>query len=59
MKDIRFLLYSWSEQIKSMEKLANYSFKWVLPGHGRRYSDDSKAIAQQMQQCINWMKKQG
>ncbi len=54
----RFCWYSWSEQIKSMEKLANYDFEWVLPGHGRRHHDDIKAIAQQMQQCINWMKQQ-
>lgn len=54
----RFCWYSWSEQIKSMEKLANYSFEWVLPGHGRRAHDDIKAMKQQMQDCINWMKQQ-
>jgi len=54
----RFCWYSWSEQLKSMEKLANFSFEWVLPGHGHRYHDDVKAIAQQMQQCIDWMKQQ-
>ena len=54
----RFCWYSWAEQIKSMEKLANYDFEWVLPGHGRRYHDDPNAIAQQMQQCIEWMKQQ-
>ena len=26
---------SWEDQIKSMERLAGYSFEWVLPGHGR------------------------
>jgi ferredoxin len=29
--------YSWAEQVRSMRKLANYDFEWVLPGHGRRY----------------------
>jgi len=48
--------YSWSEQIKSMEKLANYSFEWVLPGHGRRYHTDRETMHHQMQQCIAWMK---
>ena len=47
--------YSWQEQIKSMQKLANYSFEWVLPGHGRRYHADAKTMHQQMQQCIAWM----
>ncbi|MEA5468084.1 MBL fold metallo-hydrolase [Spirulina sp. 06S082] len=49
--------YSWEEQIISMEKLANYSFEWVLPGHGRRYNGDRETIKQQMQNCIAWMKQ--
>jgi glyoxylase-like metal-dependent hydrolase (beta-lactamase superfamily II)/ferredoxin len=28
--------YSWAEQIASMRRLLDYSFEWVLPGHGRR-----------------------
>lgn len=54
----RFCWYSWTEQIKSMKNLANYSFEWVLPGHGRRYHDDVKGMQQQVQDCVNWMKKQ-
>jgi glyoxylase-like metal-dependent hydrolase (beta-lactamase superfamily II)/ferredoxin len=26
--------YSWAEQARSMERLLDYSFEWVLPGHG-------------------------
>jgi glyoxylase-like metal-dependent hydrolase (beta-lactamase superfamily II)/ferredoxin len=29
--------YSWSEQRRSIEKLRDYDFEWVLPGHGRRF----------------------
>jgi glyoxylase-like metal-dependent hydrolase (beta-lactamase superfamily II)/ferredoxin len=47
--------YSFSEQTKSMRQLANYSFEWVLPGHGRRYHADAKTMHQQMQKCIEWM----
>lgn len=47
--------YSWPEQIQSMRKLANYSFEWVLPGHGRRYHADRETMRQQMQECIAWM----
>lgn len=54
----RFCWYSWSEQIQSMGKLANYDFEWVLPGHGRRYHGNLGIIRQEMQQCIEWMKKQ-
>lgn len=54
----RFCWYDWSQQILSMEKLAAYSFEWVLPGHGRRYHSDRQTMKQQMQQCITWMKQQ-
>ncbi|OUL26147.1 MBL fold metallo-hydrolase [Nostoc sp. RF31YmG] len=47
--------YSWSEQLKSMRKLADYSFEWVLPGHGRRFHADIDTMAQQMHNCIEWM----
>jgi glyoxylase-like metal-dependent hydrolase (beta-lactamase superfamily II)/ferredoxin len=47
--------YSWSEQIKSMQKLADYDFEWVLPGHGWRYSAERETMREQMQQCIDWM----
>ncbi|MEP6514591.1 MBL fold metallo-hydrolase [Microcoleus vaginatus] len=47
--------YSWPEQIKSMQHLANYSFEWVLPGHGRRYNADRQTMSNQMQKCVAWM----
>jgi glyoxylase-like metal-dependent hydrolase (beta-lactamase superfamily II)/ferredoxin len=28
--------YSWPQQIESMERLAQYRFEWVLPGHGQK-----------------------
>ena len=28
--------YSWSEQAESMVRLVDYSFEWVLPGHGQK-----------------------
>src|SRR6059036_341802 len=31
--------YSWEAQTRSMEKLLNYDFEWVLPGHGRIHHD--------------------
>jgi glyoxylase-like metal-dependent hydrolase (beta-lactamase superfamily II) len=47
--------YSWAELIKSMQRLASYSFEWVLPGHGRRYHADTATMRQAMQQCLDWM----
>jgi glyoxylase-like metal-dependent hydrolase (beta-lactamase superfamily II)/ferredoxin len=28
--------YSWTEQTESMGRLQNFTFEWVLPGHGQR-----------------------
>ncbi|MBP5973176.1 MBL fold metallo-hydrolase [Brasilonema sp. CT11] len=47
--------YSWPEQIKSMRELANYSFEWVLPGHGRRYHADVETMKKQMDNCVELM----
>lgn len=47
--------YSWDELIASMRKLAEYSFEWVLPGHGRRYHGSRDDMRQQMQRCLEWM----
>ena len=54
----RFCWYSWSEQIRSMEKLTNYSFEWILPGHGRRYHSSKMKMQQEMKRCVAWMKQQ-
>jgi glyoxylase-like metal-dependent hydrolase (beta-lactamase superfamily II)/ferredoxin len=35
--------YSWDEQVRSLEKLLGHSFRWVLPGHGRRLQARSAA----------------
>lgn len=29
--------YSWPEQLRSLERLRDFRFQWVLPGHGRRF----------------------
>ena len=29
--------YSWPAQKRSMARLAEHRFEWVLPGHGRRF----------------------
>jgi len=41
--------YSWPKQVASMARLADYSFEWVLPGHGQRvhlsYDDMKRQMA--------------
>jgi glyoxylase-like metal-dependent hydrolase (beta-lactamase superfamily II)/ferredoxin len=48
--------YSWTEQRRSMAKLAELSFEWVLPGHGRRYHAERSTMKLQMERCVEWMK---
>jgi glyoxylase-like metal-dependent hydrolase (beta-lactamase superfamily II)/ferredoxin len=33
--------YSWAEQVRSLERLLDFRFTWVLPGHGRRHHAES------------------
>lgn len=48
--------YSWTEQIKSMEKLLKYDFEWVLPGHGRIHRDSHDKMHRYLEHCVEWMK---
>jgi glyoxylase-like metal-dependent hydrolase (beta-lactamase superfamily II)/ferredoxin len=47
--------YSWKEQIRSMERLLDYRFEWVLPGHGRPIHLDAAAMHASLQRCVAWM----
>jgi len=49
--------YSWSEQIRSMERLLDYPFEWVLPGHGGRWHAPSAAVMRrELERCVAWMR---
>src|SRR5688572_5269542 len=47
--------YSWTEQTKSMKRLLDYNFEWVLAGHGRRTHLPADEMRQSLQACIRWM----
>jgi glyoxylase-like metal-dependent hydrolase (beta-lactamase superfamily II)/ferredoxin len=47
--------YSWSEQIRSMKRLLDYRFEWVLPGHGRPVHLPADEMRASLEQCIGWM----
>lgn len=49
--------YSWSEQIRSMEKLLAFRFEWVLPGHGRPVNLPAEAMRASLEKCIGWMRE--
>lgn len=48
--------YSWSEQVKSMERLLDFRFEWVLPGHGRPVHFDADRMHAELERCVDWMK---
>jgi glyoxylase-like metal-dependent hydrolase (beta-lactamase superfamily II)/ferredoxin len=37
----RVCWYSWTDQLRSLERLRDLRFEWVLPGHGRRFRASS------------------
>lgn len=50
--------YSWSEQTRSMDRLLEYDFEWVLPGHGRRVHLSSSLMREELERCVARMKQQ-
>ncbi|HSS44040.1 MAG TPA: MBL fold metallo-hydrolase [Thermoanaerobaculia bacterium] len=49
--------YSWTEQARSMDRLLDFSFEWVLPGHGSAYRAESPtSMRRELERCIAWMK---
>ena len=49
--------YSWEKQIESMERMLDYSFEWVLPGHGRRHHGSAEEMHSALKRCISRMKR--
>ncbi len=50
--------YSWEEQTRSMERLLDFSFDWVLPGHGAWHrAASAAAMRRELERCIRWMKR--
>lgn len=49
--------YSWEDQIQSMERLREYSFEWLLPGHGRRCNAGPRTMSRYLEQCLRRMKQ--
>jgi len=47
--------YSWEAQTKSMVKLLNFEFEWVLPGHGWIKNLSKKEMERHLNGCIEWM----
>jgi glyoxylase-like metal-dependent hydrolase (beta-lactamase superfamily II)/ferredoxin len=49
--------YSWQEQVRSVERLLEFQFEWVLPGHGHRHHASTEDMRCALQECLEWMKR--
>jgi glyoxylase-like metal-dependent hydrolase (beta-lactamase superfamily II)/ferredoxin len=50
--------YDWGEQTRSMERLLQHPFEWVLPGHGRRGHLPWARMEASLRELVDWMKRQ-
>jgi glyoxylase-like metal-dependent hydrolase (beta-lactamase superfamily II)/ferredoxin len=49
--------HSWAKQAESMERLADYQFEWVLPGHGQKVRLPVDAMRREMRRFLESMRK--
>jgi len=50
--------HSWPVQIRSMERLLDHRFEWVLPGHGWGWrAPSARAMRAELERCIAWMRR--
>jgi glyoxylase-like metal-dependent hydrolase (beta-lactamase superfamily II)/ferredoxin len=49
--------YSWKEQTRSMRRLIDESFEWVLPGHGNRIQLEQSRMKDELVQLVERMEK--
>lgn len=47
--------YDFSIQIQSMKKLLDFSFSYVLPGHGAPFGTTPEKMKKELEKCIQWM----
>jgi len=51
--------YSWDEQIRSMERLLDHRFEWVLPGHGAwHHAASPEAMRFEVERCVEDMRRE-
>lgn len=50
--------FSWAEQTRSMERLLDLRFEWVLPGHGARFrAPTAAAMRREVERLVGRMKR--
>jgi glyoxylase-like metal-dependent hydrolase (beta-lactamase superfamily II)/ferredoxin len=51
--------YSWPVQTRSMRRLLDFRFEWVLPGHGRIHHAPAEEMHAELGRCVEWMSSFG
>jgi glyoxylase-like metal-dependent hydrolase (beta-lactamase superfamily II)/ferredoxin len=49
--------HSWTEQTESMARLREYSFEWVLPGHGQRAQRPAAVMHRELAALVERMRR--
>jgi glyoxylase-like metal-dependent hydrolase (beta-lactamase superfamily II) len=47
--------FDWEVQIRSMRRLLDHRFEWLLPGHGRRAHLSADAMQASVAKAVLWM----
>lgn len=50
--------YDWDELKRSMARLAQFRFEWILPGHGRRCHFPAPRMAAEMRRCLDALERE-
>jgi glyoxylase-like metal-dependent hydrolase (beta-lactamase superfamily II)/ferredoxin len=48
--------FDWGVQTRSMERLLEHDFEWVLPGHGRQARFPAERMRRELERCVAWMR---
>ena len=47
--------YSWTEQTRSMARMLDLRFEWIMPGHGRIHQAPADEMHGHLARCVEWM----
>ena len=50
--------YSWREQIESIQRLTQFHFEWILPGHGQKIYLPANEMKQQVMTLVEHMRNE-
>ncbi len=49
--------FSWEEQVRSLRRLLDFRFEWVLPGHGRRFHAPAAEMRAELERLVHYAER--